>query len=270
MSRWMIEKSGTGIEKSGTGIEKSGTGIEKSGTGIEKSGTGIEKSGTGIRRMAMSFALSCAVFAGGIQADTVNPAGSLQLVLDKNALAVSWIIDGSIFSGVSELNGSYASLVLTEVSLGSSSTDVVGGGTGGQTDVVGGGTGGQTDVVGGGTGGQTDVVGGGTGGQMDVVGGGTGSEFNVVGGGTGGQRVVGGGTGGQRVVGGGTGDQRVVGGGTGGKSIVITLPDGTGLAMEVSLACAGTATVSVLDSEYAEVVSFQDVAVIGGSKLCGK
>ena len=47
MSRWTIEKSGTGIEKSGTGIEKSGTGIEKSGTGIEKSGTGIEKSGTG-------------------------------------------------------------------------------------------------------------------------------------------------------------------------------------------------------------------------------
>ena len=44
MSRWMIEKSGTGIEKAGTGIEKAGTGIEKSGTGIEKSGTGIEKS----------------------------------------------------------------------------------------------------------------------------------------------------------------------------------------------------------------------------------
>ena len=44
MSRWMIEKSGTGIEKAGTGIEKAGTGIEKAGTGIEKSGTGIEKS----------------------------------------------------------------------------------------------------------------------------------------------------------------------------------------------------------------------------------
>ena len=67
MSRWMIEKSGTGIEKSGTGIEKSGTGIEKSGTGIEKSGTGIEKSGTGIRRVAMAMACSAVVFAGGIQ-----------------------------------------------------------------------------------------------------------------------------------------------------------------------------------------------------------
>ena len=36
MTRWYIEKSGTGIEKSGTGIEKSGTGIEKSGTGLRK------------------------------------------------------------------------------------------------------------------------------------------------------------------------------------------------------------------------------------------
>ena len=50
MSRWIIEKDGTGIEKSGTGIEKAGTGIEKSGTGIEKSGTGIEKAGTGIEK----------------------------------------------------------------------------------------------------------------------------------------------------------------------------------------------------------------------------
>ena len=48
MSRWMIEKDGTGIEKSGTGIEKSGTGIEKSGTGIEKSGTGVRRACSGI------------------------------------------------------------------------------------------------------------------------------------------------------------------------------------------------------------------------------
>ena len=60
MSRWTIEKSGTGIEKSGTGIEKSGTGIEKSGTGIEKSGTGIEKSGTGIRRGLLACLLVAA------------------------------------------------------------------------------------------------------------------------------------------------------------------------------------------------------------------
>ncbi|MDH3789243.1 MAG: hypothetical protein OES53_11845, partial [Xanthomonadales bacterium] len=60
MSRWMIEKSGTGIEKAGTGIEKSGTGIEKSGTGIEKSGTGIEKSGTGIRHGLLACTLAVA------------------------------------------------------------------------------------------------------------------------------------------------------------------------------------------------------------------
>ncbi len=47
MTRWTIEKDGTGIEKSGTGIEKDGTGIEKSGTGIEKSGTGIRKRSIG-------------------------------------------------------------------------------------------------------------------------------------------------------------------------------------------------------------------------------
>ena len=48
MSRWTIEKDGTGIERSGTGIERSGTGIERSGTGIEKSGTGIERSEQGL------------------------------------------------------------------------------------------------------------------------------------------------------------------------------------------------------------------------------
>ena len=80
MSRWMIEKDGTGIEKSGTGIEKSGTGIEKSGTGIEKSGTGIEKSGTGIRRGFLACSMAAVVFAGNLHAGNIDPAGSLQLV----------------------------------------------------------------------------------------------------------------------------------------------------------------------------------------------
>jgi len=103
MSRWIIEKdgtgiekSGTGIEKSGTGIEKSGTGIEKSGTGIEKSGTGIEKSGTGIRRILLACSFAFMAFAGGVQAGNINPAGSLQLVVSNNTVAVSWIIDGSV------------------------------------------------------------------------------------------------------------------------------------------------------------------------------
>ena len=88
MSRWMIEKdgtgiekSGTGIEKAGTGIEKSGTGIEKAGTGIEKSGTGIEKSGTGIRRGLLACSLAAIVSVGNVNAGNVDPAGSLQIVV---------------------------------------------------------------------------------------------------------------------------------------------------------------------------------------------
>ena len=110
MSRWMIEKDGTGIEKSGTGIEragtgieKSGTGIEKSGTGIEKSGTGIEKSGTGIRRGLLACSLAALTCAASVNAGNVDPAGSLQLVVQNNTIAVSWIIGDSVFSGVSTL-----------------------------------------------------------------------------------------------------------------------------------------------------------------------
>ena len=165
MSRWMIEKggtgiekSGTGIEKSGTGIEKSGTGIEKSGTGIEKSGTGIEKSGTGMRRILLACSLAFLTFAGGVQADAPDPAGTLQLVVNNNTVAVSWIIDGSVFSGVSSLNGSYVNLVLTQVSLSpvtSSSVDVTGNGTGSSVKVTGNGTGNSTQVTGNGTGSST-------------------------------------------------------------------------------------------------------------------
>ena len=120
MSRWTIEKSGTGSEKAGTGIEKAGTGIEKSGTGIEKSGTGIEKSGTGIRRGLFACALGAVLCTGNIQAGSNNPAGSLQVVVQNDTVAVSWIIGESVFSGVSKLSGSYANLMLTEVALSGS------------------------------------------------------------------------------------------------------------------------------------------------------
>ena len=152
MSRWMIEKDGTGIEKSGTGIEKSGTGIEKSGTGIEKSGTGIEKSGTGIRRGLLACSLAALMCAGNIQAGNVDPAGSLQIVVNDNTVAISWIIGDSVFSGVSKLNGSYANLMLTEVSLSSQSRglEVTGTGSGSNTQVTG--TGSGTEVTGTGSG----------------------------------------------------------------------------------------------------------------------
>ena len=214
MSRWTIEKSGTGIEKSGTGIEKSGTGIEKSGTGIEKSGTGIEKSGTGIRRGLLACTLAAVACAGNIQAATVDPAGSLQIVVNNDRVAVSWIIGDSIFSGVSTLSGSYANLMLTEVAL---STPQLG------TEVTGNGTGSSTQVTGNGTGSSTQVTGNGTGSTILVTGNGTGAE-----------------------------------------AITITLPNGTGMKMEVSVGC-GLAGVSVIDDQSAPVVAFINVPVIGDS-----
>ena len=207
MSRWTIEKSGTGIEKAGTGIEKSGTGIEKSGTGIEKSGTGIEKSGTGIRRGLFACTLAVSLFAGSVQAGSLDPAGSLQVVVQNNTIAVSWIIGDSVFSGVSTLSGSYANLMLTEVALTPSVYGI--------------------EVTGTGTGSNTQVTGTGTGSIILVTGNDTGTE-----------------------------------------GITITLPNGTGMNMEVSVGC-GFAGVSVIDDQSVAVVAFANVPVIGDTGTCG-
>ena len=274
MSRWTIEKSGTGIEKSGTGIEKSGTGIEKSGTGIEKSGTGIEKSGTGIiRRGLLACSLAALTCAGSVQAGNVDPAGSLQIVVNNNTVAVSWIIGDSVFSGVSSLNGSFANLMLTEVSLSNPihGLDVTGNGTGSSTQVTGNGTGSSVQVTGNGTGSQTKVTGNGTGSSLQVTGNGTGSSVQVTGNGTGSNtQVTGNGTGSSvQVTGNGTGSTILVtGNGTGSEAITITLPNGTGMNMELSIGC-GTAGVSIVDSQSVSVVAFSDVRVLGGSSFCG-
>jgi len=275
MSRWTIEKDCTGIEKSGTGVERSGTGVEKSGTGVEKSGTGIEKSGTGIQRFSVACIIAFASFAANLQAENLSPSGALQLVVDseRNNIAVSWIIDGSVFSGISSLTGSFASLHLTEIALSNQAInlEVTGGGTGSSKKVTGGGTGGAFEVTGGGTGGSMNVIDGGTEHSVQVTGGGTGSSTLVTGGGTGSSALVtGGGTGSSTLVtGGGTGASvLVIGGREGTEAIAITLPDGTGLAMEISLGC-GSANVTVLDASFAAVVSFANVNVIGDTGLCG-
>ena len=132
MTRWLIEKSGTGIEKSGTGIEKSGTGIEKSGTGIEKSGTGIEKSGTGIRKSLLALSIASLAFSSQINANEIKPEGNLSLAVQNDSILVSWMIDGSVFSGVAALTGTSANVLLTEVSLAANNPflDTTGGGTG--------------------------------------------------------------------------------------------------------------------------------------------
>ncbi|MFC1777900.1 hypothetical protein ACFL3I_11280, partial [Pseudomonadota bacterium] len=65
------------------------------------------------------------------------------------------------------------------------------------------------------------------------------------------------------VTGGGTGIE-VTGGGTG---IAITLPTYTGLEMEISLGCQ-TASVSIIDSDYVEVATFNNIPVMGDTGLC--
>jgi len=274
MARWFIEKSGTGIEKSGTGIEKSGTGIEKAGTGIEKSGTGIEKSGTGIEKtgtgvfnLFLCAMLVTAAFSTSASTSSLAPEGLLQVVASENSVKVSWILEDSVFSGIAELNGSFANVVLTEVSLienEETEAKTVGSGTGSKT--VGSGTGSKT--VGSGTGAKT--VGSGTG--AETVGSGTGSH--TVGSGTG-ASTVGSGTG-SDTVGSGTGLNSnlngrslilTVGAGTGSKAVEITLPGGEGMQMEIALGC-NSASVSVLDSNFGEVVSFSNVPAYGASAFC--
>ena len=250
MSRWNIEKSGTGIEKSGTGIEKSGTGIEKSGTGIEKSGTGIEKSGTGIRKGFLTCSLAALAFTTQISAAEIRPEGFMQIAVDQGQVSVMWNIDGSTFVGKGSQTGTFTQVSLFEISINGTSqkVEIAGGGTGSKAEIAGGGTGIQ--IAGGGTG--IDIAGGGTG--IDIAGGGTGID------------IAGGGTG-IDIAGGGTGID-IAGGGTGEESVFITLPNGTGLELEILLGC-NSATVAVLDSsDYSVVVSFDNIKVMGDTGLC--
>ncbi|MFV1977331.1 MAG: hypothetical protein ACC651_16430, partial [Candidatus Scalindua sp.] len=72
-----------------------------------------------------------------------------------------------------------------------------------------------------------------------------------------------------QIAGGGTGTTiQIAGGGTGNENLVVTLPNGTGLEIEVALGCS-TATVSVLDSaDYSEIIAFNNVKVVGDTGLC--
>jgi hypothetical protein len=230
MSRWTIEKSGTGIENSGTVIEKSGTGIEKSGTGIEKSGTGIEKSGTGIRKGLLACSLAALALTTHVSAAEFRPEGFMQVAVDQGQVSVMWNIDGNTFVGKGSQVGTFTQVSLFEISLNNNPSNI--------------------EIAGGGTGLQ--IAGGGTG--LQIAGGGTGIQ------------IAGGGTG-LQIAGGGTGIQ-IAGGGTGYDSIVITLPSGLGLELELSLGC-NSAAVSVLDStNLSEVVTFNNVPVMGDTGLC--
>ncbi|MGA9574403.1 MAG: hypothetical protein WBS20_10710, partial [Lysobacterales bacterium] len=51
-------------------------------------------------------------------------------------------------------------------------------------------------------------------------------------------------------------------------SVYITLPNGTGLELEIEMGC-NSATVAVLDSaDFSEVVSFNNINVLGDTGLC--
>jgi hypothetical protein len=252
MSRWQIEKSGSGIEKSGSGIEKSGSGIEKNDSGIEKSGTGL-------RKTLLSIALFAISLASQVSASTsAHPEGNMQIVVNDQNIAVSWIIDGSVFSGVANLSGSFANLALTEIGLAQRA--------GNQLKIAGDGSG--IEVAGDGSG--IEVAGDGSG--IEVAGDGSGIE--VAGDGSG-IDVAGDGSGSDSATDlgayandfGNSTSILVAGDGSGSDAIVITLPGGTDMQMEVSLSC-NSASVSILDSNFAEVVSFANVPVFGASSYC--
>jgi hypothetical protein len=81
--------------------------------------------------------------------------------------------------------------------------------------------------------------------------------------------VTGNGTGASTLVtGNGTGATiQVTGNGTGAEAVNITLPNGTGMSMEISLGCH-SADVTIVDDNFAPVVTFQGVAVLGNTGLC--
>ena len=244
MTRWIIEKSGSGIEKADLGIEKAGSGIEKAGSGIQKS--------------LLFAALVAATFCNGVAARDLQPEGALMVTADQGRVMVSWSFEGSVSAGIASLDGSFSQVDLTEIGLApvTGSLKVAGSGTG--KEVAGSGTG--VEVAGSGTG--VEVAGSGTG--VEVAGSGTGVE--VAGSGTG-VEVAGSGTGREsRYIDGS--EILVAGSGTGSEAITITLPRGTGMHMEIAMGCS-SATVSVLDTNSSVVTTFNNVPVIGNTGLCG-
>ena len=235
MTRWIIEKSGSGIEKADLGIEKAGSGIEKAGSGIQKS--------------LLFAALVAATFCNGVAARDLQPEGALMVTADQGRVMVSWSFEGSVSAGIASLDGSFSQVDLTEIGLApvTGSLKVAGSGTG--KEVAGSGTG--VEVAGSGTG--VEVAGSGTG--VEVAGSGTGVE--VAGSGTGRE---------SRYIDGS--EILVAGSGTGSEAITITLPRGTGMHMEIAMGCS-SATVSVLDTNSSVVTTFNNVPVIGNTGLCG-
>jgi hypothetical protein len=106
----------------------------------------------------------------------------------------------------------------------------------------------------------------GSGSGIDVAG--SGSGIDVAGSGSG-IDVAGSGSG-LDVAGSGSGSQILVAGsGSGTDAITITLPEGTGMAMEISMGCK-FATVAVIDSNSVQVVAFNKVRLIGSPEFCNK
>ena len=60
----------------------------------------------------------------------------------------------------------------------------------------------------------------------------------------------------------------VTGNGTGAESVAITLPNGTGMNMEINVGC-GVAGIAIVDDQSIPVVEFAAVPLIGDSGFCG-
>jgi len=104
-----------------------------------------------------------------------------------------------------------------------------------------------------------NIAGSGSGSAVNIAGSGSGSAVNIAGSGSG--SAV-------NIAGSGSGSQILIAGSGSGSSIAITLPNGTGMAMEITMGC-GSAKVAVNDSNSVEVVSFENVKVMGQSGFCG-
>jgi len=89
------------------------------------------------------LSLTAIALSSQVYADNLRPEGTLSIVAQNDSLLVSWIIDGSVFSGIASLNGTTNNVSLTEISLASQDQflNTTGGGTGSNISTTGGGTG---------------------------------------------------------------------------------------------------------------------------------
>ena len=66
---------------------------------IEKSGTGIEKSGTGIRKGLLALSMAAFAFTAQVNAAGIAPEGVMQVFVEDGQVTVSWYFEGALYTG---------------------------------------------------------------------------------------------------------------------------------------------------------------------------